>query len=148
MTIKTTLDALAPWPTTRDEVTITALAKHITADTYARLLTAHEMGKTAFRRKADPAEMAAYAAAMNHVADSFAVASLLCVIAEQLPGQADEIAADLWEEWDAGDSFAELLHGWLAGYGIDPERIIQAVKAAPEVGLVETVSTHTPEGPR
>ena len=109
--MNTTLNDIAPWPRTEDEVTADSLGRHLTVTAWAH--RTHRKNATGTDREW----------ATSEIVNTFGIVSVLRALQAVAPQAADEAAKNLWSAWDDGGSVYELLHSWLTEYGIDPGRV-------------------------
>lgn len=121
MTIKPTLEDLAPYPG-EDDCTAEALAKHLAAGTWHAMGLVSGVYRDAFADGAHPDALKAFAYLNASITESFGVVFLLRQLREHAPEAADEAAAELRAYWEDG-ALSEWLWEWLDGWGIDTEQI-------------------------
>lgn len=120
----TTLNDLAPLPSSEDEVTAENLLKHLTVRASASENETHTLAHKALGADASPEDVRRYTESFALLSARFGVVFLLRQIQQQSsPGWADEVARHLWSLWQDGGSIPEFLWDWLAESGIDPEQI-------------------------
>lgn len=106
------LNSIAPYPQTETDVTADSLARHLTVQAWAQ--------RTHRQNATDPTDREW---ATSEIVTLFAVVKLLRALQAVAPETADEVARDLWSDWEDGGSVGEWLHSWLRDFGIDPERV-------------------------
>lgn len=106
------LNDLAPYPRRESEVTAESLARSLMVQAQANR---HRM---MYDRTPDGAVSGG-----NRLIDVYGVVKLLKVLQTVAPDVADEVARDLWSDWEDGATVAEWLHAWLTSAGIDPEQV-------------------------
>lgn len=134
-----TVEKFAPYPRDEDAVTADRLARHMAV---AAQLTNSQIFTSMHARDAaegtDRAEkdspLAKLTAEVHHLTlvnaiNEYAIVHLLRALIEHAPGQADEVAKDLWGVWEDGGAVGEWIWEWLTGYGIDPEAVRKAAEA-------------------
>lgn len=107
-----TLNDIAPYPTTVDEVTADSLGRYLAVRGWAHL-THRKYATSSTDREWVTSE----------IVDTFGIVSVLRALQAVDEGKADEAAKGVWSAWDDGAAVGEWLHSWLTGYGIDPERV-------------------------
>lgn len=111
----TSLDHIAPYPTTAADATGEAMAAHYTAK-------AALWGHIALHH--DDPEMRGRA--HREVADAYRLAYLFHEIAANAGDRlADRLAATLWETLDDGEDMAADLEAWLAEYDVPADQITE-----------------------
>lgn len=106
------LNDIAPYPRRESEVTAESLARSLMVQAQANR---HRM---IHDRTADGAVSGG-----NRLVDVYGVVKLLKALQTVAPAVADEVARDLWSDWEDGATVTEWLHAWLTSAGIDPERV-------------------------
>lgn len=132
------IDALAPYLAPAD-MTVDALARHFTVQAFAascRLFN-HPAWAVPEERAADGKPAGAFREALRGFNRDSELAWTLFVAAYLLRDKIGEtsempMADMLRRDIDTMEMVSETLPCWLRGYGIDPERIILAVKAERE----------------
>lgn len=110
------LKDLAPYPTSAGEASAEALAKNLACYAHINFRQMLDLDATNDQQRQS----------MGQLVNLYGVVSTLRAFHEAAPDAADKAAADLWTAWDAGDSLGEWLWEWLSGWGIDPDRVIEA----------------------
>lgn len=116
-----TLNDIAPYPQDQDEVTAEKLTRNLAVYAQAN-----------FRWMLDDASDGKRREAMMQVVNLYGLVKILRAFTERDPEGADEVARELWADWDAGDSLGEWLWEWLTEYGIDPEQVAEAAATTQE----------------
>ena len=123
----TALDEFAPWPETEEDVTAEALAKHLAVSAQARIGQIDDLmqdGSEAGQRL----YMTTIGLFVNEYGTVRALRALIGVFVDA-PHHADEVARDLWRDWNDGGSMGERLWHWLSeDYGIDPDEVTEAAR--------------------
>jgi hypothetical protein len=123
----TSLNDLAPYPTRVEDVTADSLARHFTVQAAAHAHDASVMCREATTAGGN-ANWGPYNELVEHLFVEFGVVLLLRTVAHKDVDQADELARDLFSQWDAAD-LHDWLFEWMVEYGIDPEQV-KALAAA------------------
>ncbi|MEV4672691.1 hypothetical protein AB0K34_13635 [Actinomadura sp. NPDC049382] len=106
------LKTIAPYPLHESEVTADALARNLTV-----------VAQLNWQRMLDTETAEETRAATNLMVNLFGIVKLLKALQTVAPETAEEVARDLWSDWEDGGSVGEWLHSWLTGFGIDPEQV-------------------------
>lgn len=106
------LNTIAPYPSRESEATADALARNLTV-----------VAQLNWRRMLDTETAEETRAATNLMVNLFGIVKVLKALQTVAPETADEVARDLWSDWEDGGSVGEWLHSWLRDFGIDPERV-------------------------
>ena len=106
------LNDFAPYPTREQDVTATSLARNLTV-----------VAQLNWQRMLDTEKSDDTRAATNLMVNLFGIVKVLKALQSVAPATADEVARDLWSDWEDGGAVGEWLHAWLRGFGIDPERV-------------------------
>lgn len=131
------IEALAPYPDP-GMATADALARHFTVQAFASACRLHGHPTWTVPRHTAPdgTPVGIYADALrefNRDAElawtQYAAAYLLREAGTWREEYVDELAKGLRRDDDTSEEAFEALTGWLDEYGIDPERIVQAVRA-------------------
>lgn len=120
----TTLDDFAPYPAHPDDAT---------AEGLARALAVRAQADFARARTMDPADPG-HSGTVTRMIKTVGIVRLLRALAQHAPGQADEIAAQLWAQWDTATGYGESLADWLTEYGIDPAAVNEVALLEAEQG--------------
>jgi hypothetical protein len=106
------LNTIAPYPSRESEATADALARNLTV-----------VAQLNWRRMLDTETAEETRAATNLMVNLFGIVKVLKALQTVAPETADEVARDLWSDWEDGGSVGEWLHSWLRDFGIDPEQV-------------------------
>ncbi|WP_289008252.1 hypothetical protein [uncultured Thermomonospora sp.] len=117
------LDEFAPLPTVDQDgrVDVDAFLRRETVETFVLGEEVHLACTRAYSRAGTPADRAHYRRLLELLAYRCATLWLLRAVQAGLP--AAELPQLVWERLHDGGQFREWLWDWLAGYGIDPERV-------------------------
>lgn len=125
------LDEFASCPRTEEQVTAESLLRYETVAAYVHLLDTGVLRRRAFGPDGTRADLHRYNDAVGELVQRVAALFLLRQIRERSSdGWADEVAKSLHAVCEDG-AFAELMYGWLVGYGIDPDRVEQVAADQP-----------------
>lgn len=115
----TTINDLAPYPRTASQATANNLVRSLAVD-----------AQVAYRLSFDAATNEKQLAAATRFVQSYGIVKLLrAVIDHTTPTTADEIARDIWSDWEDGSCLGEWLWEWLNDYGIDTKAVDEIVHA-------------------
>ena len=106
------LNDVAPYPRTEQDATADALARNLTV-----------VAQMNWRRMLDTEKAEDTRAATNLMVNLFGIVKVLKALQAVAPATADEVARDLWSDWEDGGAVGEWLHSWLRDFGIDPEQV-------------------------
>jgi hypothetical protein len=106
------LNDLAPYPRTEQDATADAVARNLTV-----------VAQFNWRRMLDTETGEDTRSATNLLVNLYGIVKVLKALQAVAPETADEVARDLWGDWQDGGVLGEWLHAWLTEYGIDPERV-------------------------
>lgn len=106
------LNTIAPYPVHESEATADALARNLTV-----------VAQLNWRRMLDTETAEETRAATNLMVNLFGIVKVLKALQAVAPETADEVARDLWSDWEDGGAVGEWLHSWLRDFGIDPEQV-------------------------
>lgn len=107
-------DAIAPYPKTVEDVTAEGMARH-----HAAFVQLH------YRLMLDPdTDTVEAKGSMALAVAYYGITYLLRELNERAGAkQADEVAKELWSDWESGGALGPQIWEWLAEDGIDPERV-------------------------
>jgi hypothetical protein len=114
----TTLNDIAPWPASEDEVSAEALARAVA-------VRAHGLREWA---KANVADSHMHSLAVSSAASALGVVDALTTTGDK--SAANARARWLWRAW-RDDETADELHHLLTGFGIDPEQVAKVARDEP-----------------
>lgn len=106
------LNDIAPYPRHEAEATADALARNLTV-----------VAQFNWRRMLDTDTGEDTRAATNLLVNLYGIVKVLKALQAVAPETADEVARDLWADWQDGGALGEWLHAWLRDFGIDPEQV-------------------------
>lgn len=109
-------DEYAPYPTSSDEATAEALAKHFTALACRREGIVSESLRS---RDGDFGEQVGY------LVDEYAIAFLLHALIEHAPQAADQVARQLWEDWEVGSRIPDQIWEWTVRHRLPHDEIFE-----------------------
>ncbi|MFG2001729.1 hypothetical protein ACGFNU_21515 [Spirillospora sp. NPDC048911] len=112
------LDEFARCPQTTTDVTAESLTRHMAVSAQRRVIIIDRL-----MEDTSPAGQLRYMDAIGLLVGEFSVVKLLRALSEHAPGMADEVAKDLWGDWEDGGAIGEWLWEWLAEYGIDAAQV-------------------------
>lgn len=106
------LNGIAPYPTREQDATADSLARNLTV-----------VAQLNWQRMLDTEKAEDIRAATGLMVNLFGIVKVLKALQSVAPETADEVARDLWADWEDGGSVGEWLHSWLRDFEIDPERV-------------------------
>jgi len=110
---------VAPYPRELEQATVTALIRHL-------LLSAEEISRKARESIPPPGESLLDSVMLSGLfVNTWSTMFLLRVIRAELPGQADDVARQLWDLWEDGGTMHELIWDYKQQEGIDPAARIE-----------------------
>lgn len=113
----TTLDDLAPYPRTVQEVTADTLAKALAVSAHYRQSLLNDPRSELLKGRL-------FAMTAGTIVSDYAVIELLAALAKHAGVEvADEMARSLWEDWNDGQAVAVGLWQYVKAYDIDPEQV-------------------------
>jgi hypothetical protein len=113
------LNDIAPYPRRESDATAEALARNLTV-----------VAQFNWRRMLDTETGEDTRSATNLLVNLYGIVKVLKALQAVAPETADEVARDLWGDWQDGGVLGEWLHSWLEGFGIDPVRVNAAASDA------------------
>lgn len=132
----TDIDDFAPYPDTENAVTLDGIARHEAVHAFMLMREAadraHRMFAAGGSRVPTVMQITRYAAVAREAKARFLVTLLLRAVAEHAPEAAEEIAKDVYRAQQGVDDCTDFVWHWLRGYGIDPERVVEAQQARQE----------------
>lgn len=117
-----------------EDGTLKTVKPKVTADAFLRRETVEALFvaeqarlacQAAFTRGATHRQRKEFFRLLDGLAYRFAMIWALRHAGEQVP---DDLAAEIHGHLDDGSQFFEFLWDWTSGYGIDPERVVQAAR--------------------
>lgn len=135
MSDQPTLNDLSPYPDDLSEVTAEGLAR------YNAALALHEHH---LRMKLDGlVDGHAWRRALHNARTGWAVALLLRKLIEHAGSDvAEEVARELWANWDDSQDFAAQLTRWVSDYDIDPAALV--AMARDSYDAIQELKRHAP----
>lgn len=114
------IDDVAPYPKREEDVTAVALARHLACQVQADI--ARSLGHY-YQGSGDRQGAHDFGLLVGRLTGRWGCLRLLRALIEHAPDHADEVAKQLWCDWNDGSSPPEFTWEWLTEYGIDPERV-------------------------
>lgn len=128
----TTLDDLAPYPKTLKGVTADGLARNLTVHAHADAMRSQALHRLMRQAEGTGTEVEAadrYQLNVSAYTAEHGVAFALRALIKIAPGKADDVAREIWRQWD-NPPIGE--HTWVAleAYGIDPGAVEDVLRAS------------------